>query len=54
MQENLLLHMPVVALIENMVKKKPQSFVHCGYFDHHDLHSWNDYKFVFLIYQQKF
>ena len=29
-------------------KKEPQSFVHCGSFDHPDMHSLNDYKFVFL------
>jgi hypothetical protein len=30
-------------------KKEPQSFVHCGgSFDHPDLHSLNDYKFVFF------
>ena len=29
-------------------KKEPQSFVHCASFDHPDMHSFNDYKFVFL------
>jgi hypothetical protein len=29
-----------------MVKKELQSFVHCGSFDHLDMHSLNDYKFV--------
>jgi hypothetical protein len=26
------------ALVENMVKKKPQSFSHCGFFDHPECH----------------
>jgi hypothetical protein len=26
-------------------KKKPESFVHCGSFDHFDMHSLNDYNF---------
>jgi hypothetical protein len=26
-------------------------FSHCGFFDHPDLQSLNDYKFVFLVYQ---
>jgi hypothetical protein len=30
-----------------MIKKEPQSFVHCGSFDHPDLQSLNDYKFFF-------
>ena len=29
-------------------KKEPQSFVQCGSFDHPDLHSLNDYNFVFF------
>jgi hypothetical protein len=35
-------------------KKEPQSFVHCGSFDHPDLHSLNDYKLLFLVYQLMF
>jgi hypothetical protein len=32
-------------------KKEPQSFVHCGSFDHPDMQSLNDYKFFsFLFY----
>jgi hypothetical protein len=32
-------------------KKEPQSFVHCGSFDHPDMQSLNDYKiFSFLFY----
>ena len=29
-------------------KKEPQSFFHCGSFDHHALRSLNNYKYVFL------
>jgi hypothetical protein len=29
-------------------KKEPQSFSHCGSFDHHDLQSVNDWRFVFF------
>jgi hypothetical protein len=35
-------------------KKEPQSFVHCGSFDHLDMHSLNDYKLGFFVYQLKF
>jgi hypothetical protein len=35
-------------------KKEPQSFSHCGSFDHLDLQSLNECKFVFLVYQLKF
>jgi hypothetical protein len=34
-------------------KKELQSFVHCGSFDHPDLHLLNDYNFFFLVYQLK-
>ena len=34
-------------------KKEPQSFVHCGSFEHLDLHLLNDYKLVFVVYQLK-
>ena len=45
----------ILSLVENMVQKEPQSFVHCGSFDHPDLHSLNNYKFLFfLVYQLKF
>jgi hypothetical protein len=29
-------------------EKEPHSFVHCGSFDHPDMHSLNDYKLVFF------
>ena len=29
-------------------EKKPQSFSHCGFFDHHDMHSLDDCKFTFF------
>jgi hypothetical protein len=35
-------------------KKEPQSFSHCGSFDHPNLQSLNDCRFSFLIYQLKF
>ena len=37
------------SLVEYMVKKEPQSFVHCTSFDHPDLHLLNGYNF-FLVY----
>jgi hypothetical protein len=40
--------------VENIAKKELQSFAHCGFFDHLDLHSLNDFKFVLLVYQLKF
>ena len=33
-------------------KTKPQLFVHCGYFDHHDLQSLNDYIFLFFLFYE--
>ena len=42
------------SLVENMVKKEPQSFSHCGSFDHHDLQPLNDCIFVFLVLQLQF
>ena len=37
------------------LQKKPQSFVHCRSFHHPDLHSLNDYNFLFfLVYELKF
>jgi hypothetical protein len=35
-------------------KKELQPFFHCGLFDHPDLQSLNNCKFVFLVYQVKF
>jgi hypothetical protein len=34
-------------------KKEPQSFVHCGSFDHPDMHLLNDYKFVTFVLPNK-
>ena len=34
--------------LKNMANKEPQSFSHCGSFDHHALQSLNNYRFVFL------
>jgi hypothetical protein len=42
------------SLVENMLKKEPWSFFHCGFFDHRDLQSLNEYIFVFFVYQLKF
>ena len=37
------------SLVENIAKKEPQSFSHCGSFDHHGLQSLNNYKILFFI-----
>ena len=37
-----------LSLVENMVKKEPHSFSHCGSFDHHALQPLNNCIFVFL------
>jgi len=41
-------------LVENMVKKEPQLFVHCGSFDHPNLQSQNDYKIFFFLLRLQF
>ena len=33
----------LASLVENMAKKEPKSFSHCGSFDHPDLQSHKDY-----------
>ena len=47
-------NMRSVSLIENMVKKEPKLFDHCGSFDHLDLQSLNDYKFLFFCFTTRF
>ena len=42
------------ALVEYMVKKEPQSFSHCGSFDHPDLQSLNECIFVFWFTSSNF
>jgi hypothetical protein len=46
--------MAMFPLVENMVKKYPQSFVHCGSFDHPDLQSLNDCRFLFFVLRLQF
>jgi len=39
----------LATLVENMVEKEPHSFFHCCSFDHHDMQSSNECRFVFLV-----
>jgi len=45
------MHLSPISLVENIAKKNRSRFFHCGSFDQPNLQPFNDYIFVFLVYQ---